>query len=168
MLHEAFWLNSSDATPLYVNRWFAEQPPKAVVMVAHGMAEHSGRYARLGAALVAAGYELYAHDQRGHGQTASRGILGAYLVGVEMKGLDSAAFWVPIQTTVDSVDDVGGGILKSFVFGIAASMIAVYEGYHAYPTAEGVSRATTRTVIVTALTVLVLDFMLTAWLIQGN
>jgi phospholipid/cholesterol/gamma-HCH transport system permease protein len=96
------------------------------------------------------------------------GILGAYLVGVEMKGLDAAAFWVPIQTTVDSVDDVGGGILKSFVFGIAASMIAVYEGYHAYPTAEGVSRATTRTVIVTALTVLVLDFMLTAWLIQGN
>lgn len=78
MLHEAFWLNSSDATPLYVNRWFAEQPPKAVVMVAHGMAEHSGRYARLGAALVAAGYELYAHDQRGHGQTASRGILGHY------------------------------------------------------------------------------------------
>ncbi|SDG93388.1 Lysophospholipase, alpha-beta hydrolase superfamily [Pseudomonas benzenivorans] len=78
MLHEAFWLNSSDATPLYVNRWFAEQPPKAVVMAAHGMAEHSGRYARLGAALVAAGYELYAHDQRGHGQTASRGILGHY------------------------------------------------------------------------------------------
>ena len=54
MQHNAFWLNSSDAAPLYVNRWFAEQPPKAVVMVAHGMAEHSGRYARLGAALVAA------------------------------------------------------------------------------------------------------------------
>lgn len=78
MQHEAFWLNSSDAAPLYVNRWFAEQPPKAVLMVAHGMAEHSGRYARLGAALVAAGYELYAHDQRGHGQTASHGRLGHY------------------------------------------------------------------------------------------
>ena len=78
MQHEAFWLNSSDAAPLYVNRWFAEQPPKAVLMVAHGMAEHSGRYARLGAALVAAGYQLYAHDQRGHGQTASHGRLGHY------------------------------------------------------------------------------------------
>lgn len=78
MLHQAFWLNGSDATPLYVNRWYAEQPPKAVVMVAHGMAEHSGRYARLGAALVAAGYELYAHDQRGHGLTASRATLGHY------------------------------------------------------------------------------------------
>ncbi len=78
MQHHAFWLNSSDATPIYVNRWFAEQPPKALVMVAHGMAEHSARYARLGAALVAAGYELYAHDQRGHGQTAKHGTLGHY------------------------------------------------------------------------------------------
>ncbi len=78
MHHQAFWLNGSDATPLYVNRWFAEQPPKAVVMLAHGMAEHSGRYARLGAALVAAGYELYALDQRGHGQSASHGSPGHY------------------------------------------------------------------------------------------
>ncbi|WP_369958954.1 lysophospholipase [Pseudomonas benzenivorans] len=78
MHHEAFWLNSSDATPLYVNRWFCAQPAKAVVMLAHGMAEHSGRYARLGAALAAAGYELFAHDQRGHGQTARHGRLGHY------------------------------------------------------------------------------------------
>ncbi|MDP2245357.1 alpha/beta hydrolase [Pseudomonas sp.] len=78
MQHNAFWLSSSDAVPLYVNHWFAEQPPKAVVMVAHGMAEHSGRYARLGAALVAAGFELYAHDQRGHGKTAENGRLGHY------------------------------------------------------------------------------------------
>lgn len=78
MQHDAFWLNGSDAVPLYVNRWFAEQPPKAVIMVAHGMAEHSGRYARLGAALVAAGFELYAHDQRGHGKTAEHGLLGHY------------------------------------------------------------------------------------------
>ena len=78
MHHEAFWLNASDATPLYVNRWFADEAPKAIVMIAHGMAEHSGRYARLGAALVAAGFELYAHDQRGHGRTAEHGRLGHY------------------------------------------------------------------------------------------
>lgn len=78
MLHEAFWLDCTDAAPLYVNRWYAEQPPKAVLMVAHGMAEHSGRYARFAEALVAAGFELYAHDQRGHGKTAEHGVLGLY------------------------------------------------------------------------------------------
>jgi alpha-beta hydrolase superfamily lysophospholipase len=78
MLHDDFWLTASDAAPLYVNRWYAEQAPKAVVMVSHGMAEHGGRYARLGEALVAAGYELYAHDQRGHGKTAQRGVQGMY------------------------------------------------------------------------------------------
>ncbi|MEK1940259.1 MAG: alpha/beta hydrolase [Pseudomonas sp.] len=78
MLHDDFWLTASDAPPLYVNRWYAAQAPKAVVMVAHGMAEHGGRYGRLGEALVAAGYELYAHDQRGHGKTAQRGVLGMY------------------------------------------------------------------------------------------
>ena len=78
MLHQAFWLNSTDAAPLYVNRWYSEQPPKALLMVAHGMAEHSGRYARLAEALVAQGFELYAHDQRGHGKTAEHGTLGHY------------------------------------------------------------------------------------------
>lgn len=78
MQHEAFWHKSSDSTPLYMNRWFGEQPPKAIVMLAHGMAEHSGRYARLGEALVANGFELYAHDQRGHGKTAENGTLGHY------------------------------------------------------------------------------------------
>ena len=78
MLHDDFWLTASDAPPLYVNRWYAAQAPKAVVMVSHGMAEHGGGYARLGEALVAAGYELYAHDQRGHGKTAQRGVLGMY------------------------------------------------------------------------------------------
>lgn len=78
MQHQAFWLDSSDSLPIYVNRWHNAQPPKAVVMVAHGMAEHSGRYARLGEALVAAGYALYAHDQRGHGQTATHGTRGHY------------------------------------------------------------------------------------------
>ena len=78
MLHQAFWLNSTDAAPLYVNRWYSEQPPKALIMVAHGMAEHSGRYARFAEALVAQGFELYAHDQRGHGKTAEQGRLGHY------------------------------------------------------------------------------------------
>ncbi len=78
MQHHTFWLDSSDGVPLYVNHWRAEGAPRAVVMLAHGMAEHSGRYARFGQALVAAGFELYAHDQRGHGQTAQHGSLGHY------------------------------------------------------------------------------------------
>jgi phospholipid/cholesterol/gamma-HCH transport system permease protein len=94
------------------------------------------------------------------------GILGAYYVGVEVKGLDQGTFWAPMRSVVDLWDDVIGGVIKSCAFGVAASAIAVYEGYHAHPTAEGVSRATTRTVIITAVTVLILDFMLTAALLQ--
>lgn len=78
MQHRTFWLDSSDDVPLYVNHWHAERAPRAVLMLAHGMAEHSGRYARLAEALVAAGFDLYAHDQRGHGQTAQHGSLGHY------------------------------------------------------------------------------------------
>lgn len=78
MRHEAFWLDASDATSLYVNRWFSEAPPKAVVMLAHGMAEHSGRYARFAEALVADGFEVYGHDQRGHGRTAEHSTFGHY------------------------------------------------------------------------------------------
>lgn len=78
MQHRTFWLDSSDGVPLYASHWHAEREPKAVVMLAHGMAEHSGRYARLGEALVAAGFELYAIDQRGHGQTAQHGLLGHF------------------------------------------------------------------------------------------
>ncbi|MBU3057042.1 alpha/beta hydrolase [Pseudomonas indica] len=78
MRHDAFWLTASDAAPLYVNHWSPEQPPRAVVMLAHGMAEHSGRYARFGEALASAGFALYGHDQRGHGRTAQRGVLGHY------------------------------------------------------------------------------------------
>ncbi|UVE18888.1 alpha/beta hydrolase [Pseudomonas sp. LS44] len=78
MRHDDLWLTASDAAPLFVNRWRGEQPPKAVLMLAHGMAEHSGRYARLAEHLVQAGYALYAHDQRGHGKTAQRGVLGLY------------------------------------------------------------------------------------------
>lgn len=78
MQHRSFWLDSSDGVPLYVNHWHAPGEPKAVVMLAHGMAEHSGRYARLGEALVGAGFELYALDHRGHGQTAQHGLLGHF------------------------------------------------------------------------------------------
>lgn len=78
MQHSTFWLNASDSTPLFVNHWAGDSPPKAVVMLSHGLAEHSARYARLGTALVAAGYELYALDQRGHGQSAQHGQTGHY------------------------------------------------------------------------------------------
>ncbi|MFK3970362.1 lysophospholipase [Pseudomonas sp. NPDC087358] len=78
MTHDAYWLDTSDHNRLYVNVWLPLAAPKALVMLAHGMAEHSGRYDRLGAALAEAGFALYAHDQRGHGQTAPEGVLGHY------------------------------------------------------------------------------------------
>ena len=78
MEHDAFWLDTHDHTRLYVNAWMPPTEPRAVVMLSHGMAEHSGRYARLGAALTEAGFALYAHDQRGHGRTAANGVLGHY------------------------------------------------------------------------------------------
>ncbi len=93
------------------------------------------------------------------------GIFGAWLEGVVILGVDEGAFWSSMKENVDVYDDVLAGVLKSFVFGIAASMLAVFEGYNSIPTAEGVSRATTRTVVLTALSVLVLNFMLTAILI---
>ena len=74
---------------------------------------------------------------------------------------DAGAFWQQMQSTLSS-DDVYEGILKSVVFGVVASLLAVWEGYNAIPTAEGVGRATTRTVVITAIAVLVLDFMITA------
>ena len=73
MRHNTFPLATQDGLHLHVNHWHADQPPRAVVMLAHGMAEHSLRYARLAEALVAAGFALYALDQRGHGATAERG-----------------------------------------------------------------------------------------------
>ncbi len=92
------------------------------------------------------------------------GMFGAHLVGVEMFGVDVGSFWQQIQLTVE-LDDVKEGIFKSIVFGVAASLIAVWEGYNAIPTAEGVGRATTRTVVITAIAVLVFDFMITAAMI---
>lgn len=78
MLNSAFWLDASDHSRLYVNQWQPPIAPRAVVMLSHGMAEHSARYQRFGAALNAAGYALYALDQRGHGRTAAHGVLGHY------------------------------------------------------------------------------------------
>ena len=78
MRHNTFPLATQDGLHLHVNHWHADQPPRAVVMLAHGMAEHSGRYSRLGQALSEAGFGLYAHDQRGHGKTAERGTPGYF------------------------------------------------------------------------------------------
>lgn len=89
------------------------------------------------------------------------GLLGAHLVAVDLLGVDRGAFWQQLQTTLH-IDDVYEGIFKSVVFGVVASLLAVWEGYNAVPTAEGVGRATTRTVVLTAISVLILDFMITA------
>ncbi|MCS6764189.1 MAG: lipid asymmetry maintenance ABC transporter permease subunit MlaE [Candidatus Protistobacter heckmanni] len=90
------------------------------------------------------------------------GVMGGYLVGVVLIGVDSGAFWSQMQNGLDLVDDIANGVIKSVVFGVAVSFIAVYQGYEASPTPEGVSRATTRTVVVASLCVLGLDFLLTA------
>lgn len=78
MLHDAFRLTTDDGCSLHVNHWHAAEPPRALVMIAHGMAEHSGRYERFAEALVGAGFEVYAHDQRGHGLSAEPDQLGHY------------------------------------------------------------------------------------------
>lgn len=90
------------------------------------------------------------------------GILGGYIVGVQMIGVDEGAFWSQMQGGVDVWDDILNGVLKSVVFGFAVTFIALYQGYQAQPTPEGVARATTRTVVMASLTVLGLDFLLTA------
>ena len=89
------------------------------------------------------------------------GLLGAHLVGVSLLGIDVGSFWQQMQQSVE-LADIQEGIVKSFVFRIAASLLAVWEGYNAIPTAEGVGRATTRTVVITAIVVLIFDFMITA------
>jgi phospholipid/cholesterol/gamma-HCH transport system permease protein len=98
---------------------------------------------------------------------SAMGIFGGYLVGVQMIGLDEGSFWSQMQAAVDFREDVMNGIIKSFVFGIAITWISVFEGYDAPPTAEGVSGATTRTVVTSSLAVLALDFVLTALMFRG-
>lgn len=95
------------------------------------------------------------------------GIIGGYLVGVQLIGVDAGAFWSQMQSGVDVRSDVLNGVIKSIVFGVAVTFIALYQGYEAQPTPEGVSRATTRTVVYASLAVLGLDFLLTA-LMFGN
>jgi phospholipid/cholesterol/gamma-HCH transport system permease protein len=90
------------------------------------------------------------------------GILGGYIVGVLMIGVDAGAFWSQMQSGVQVWTDVGNGVVKSVVFGFAVTFIALFQGYEAKATPEGVSRATTRTVVFASLAVLGLDFLLTA------
>ncbi len=90
------------------------------------------------------------------------GIIGSWVVGVLMIGIDSGSFWGQMQTGVDVWRDVGNGILKSLVFGVTVTFVALHQGFESQPTPEGVSRATTRTVVVASLAVLGLDFLLTA------
>jgi phospholipid/cholesterol/gamma-HCH transport system permease protein len=90
------------------------------------------------------------------------GIYGGFFVGVGLLGVDEGAYWSQMQANVDLHDDIYNGVIKSVVFGLVAAWIAVFEGYDAVPTSVGVSRATTRTVVHTALAVLGLDFVLTA------
>lgn len=96
------------------------------------------------------------------------GIYGGYLVGVRLIGIDGGAFWGQMQAAVDWRYDVFNGVIKSLVFAVAVSLIAVFEGYDANPTAEGVSAATTRTVVISALAILALDLMLTIFMFRGS
>jgi len=90
------------------------------------------------------------------------GVIGGYLVGVQLIGVDAGAFWSQMQGNIDVRRDIMNGVLKSFVFGVAVTFTALFQGYEAQPTPEGVSRATTRTVVIASLMVLGLDFIMTA------
>ena len=99
---------------------------------------------------------------------SAMGIFGGYLVGVVLIGVDEGAFWSQMQSAVDVRNDILNGVIKSVVFGVAVTLIAVFEGYDAPPTAEGVSGATTRTVVTSSLAILALDFVLTALMFTGG
>ena len=90
------------------------------------------------------------------------GVMGGYIVGVQLIGVDEGTFWAQMQAGVDIWQDIGNGVVKSVVFGFAVTFIALYQGYQARATPEGVARPTTRTVVAGSLTVLGLDFLLTA------
>lgn len=98
---------------------------------------------------------------------SAMGVLGGWLIGVVFIGVDDGAYWSQMQASVDFRYDIWNGVIKSFVFGVAVSLIAVFEGYDSVPTAEGVSRAITRTVVTSVLTVLALDFVLTSFMFRG-
>lgn len=99
---------------------------------------------------------------------SAAGIFGGYLVGVVQIGVDEGSFWSQMQASVDFREDIMNGVIKSFVFGTAVTVIALFEGYDAPPTAEGVSGATTRTVVTSSLVILMLDFVLTSIMFKGN
>ena len=90
------------------------------------------------------------------------GVLGGFFVGVGLLGVDDGAFWAQMQSKIDLYEDIFNGVIKSFVFGLVCTWIALFQGYDTVPTSEGVSRATTRTVVHSSLVVLGLDFILTA------
>ena len=96
------------------------------------------------------------------------GILGGHLVGVEWLGVDAGSYWSIMQATVEWDKDVVNGIIKSCVFAIVVTWIAIYKGYDAIPTSEGISQATTQTVVYSSLAVLGLDFVLTALMFGIN
>jgi phospholipid/cholesterol/gamma-HCH transport system permease protein len=98
---------------------------------------------------------------------SAMGIFGGYLIGVVLIGVDEGSFWSQMQAAVDFHDDILNGVIKSLVFGIAVTWISLFEGYDAPPTAEGVSGATTRTVVTSSLIVLGLDFLLTSFMFRG-
>jgi phospholipid/cholesterol/gamma-HCH transport system permease protein len=99
---------------------------------------------------------------------SAMGIFGGYIVGVAIVGIDAGVFWSNMQAAVDFRYDILNGFIKSIAFGIAVAIIATFEGFDADPTAEGVSRATTRTVVTSALTILALDLMLTAFMLRAH
>jgi len=99
---------------------------------------------------------------------SAMGIFGGWLIGVAFIGVDDGAFWSQMQSAVDFRFDIMNGVIKSVVFGFAVSLIAVFEGFDCTPTAEGVSRAITRTVVSSALAILALDFVLTSFMFRGQ
>ncbi len=99
---------------------------------------------------------------------SAMGVFGGWLIGVVFIGVDDGAFWSQMQAAVDFRFDIVNGVIKSAVFGVAVALIAVFEGYDCTPTAEGVSRAITRTVVGSALAILALDFVLTSFMFRGQ
>jgi phospholipid/cholesterol/gamma-HCH transport system permease protein len=99
---------------------------------------------------------------------SAMGVFGGYVVGVVLIGVDSGSFWSQMQAGVDFQHDILNGVIKSVVFGVAVTVISLFEGYDAPPTAEGVSGATTRTVVESSLAILILDFILTAFMFRGD
>jgi len=98
---------------------------------------------------------------------SAMGVFGGWLVGVVLIGVDNGAFWSQMQSSVDFRYDVLNGVIKSGVFGVAVALISVFEGWDCVPTAEGISRAITRTVVSASLAILALDFVLTSFMFRG-